>query len=165
MLFKPHLKRDRVTDITLQDLKALGVKGLLLDVDNTLSTHGGQHLTRGLEQWLKDMQGAGVGLIILSNAKRRRVEPFANKIGLSFQSLSAKPLPFGYLRAARKLGLSRSQTAIVGDQLFTDMLGGHLSGVKTILLTPIELEDKPSFRIRRRLERFFLKRYHWKENG
>ena len=159
MIFKPHIKRERITDITLSDLENLGVSALMLDVDNTMSTHGGQVLTEGLLEWLSKMQESGIKLIILSNAKNRRVEPFAAKISLNYIHLAAKPLPFGYFKAISVLGVSRKEAAIVGDQLFTDMLGGFLSGVKKILLTPILLEDKPSFIFRRKIERIFLKHY------
>ncbi len=159
MIFKPHIKRDRITDITVEDLKSIGVTALMLDVDNTMSTHGGQVLTDGLLDWIKYMQDNGIKLTVLSNARKSRVEPFANKISLRFIHLGLKPLPFGYFRAAKTLSTKRKNTAIVGDQLFTDMLGGFLSGVKKILLTPILLEDKPSFIIRRKLEKIFLSRY------
>lgn len=161
MIFKPHIKRDRITDITLSDVNALGVKALLLDVDNTMSTHGGQHLTDGLEEWLSMMTDGGIKLIVLSNARKTRVEPFAKKIGLPFIHLGLKPLPFGYFRAARAVGEKNRRVAIVGDQLFTDMLGGFLSGTKKILLTPILPEEKTSFVIRRRLEKLFLKHYRF----
>lgn len=159
MIFKPHIKRERIADITIEDVKGLGVNALLLDVDNTMSTHGGQVLTDGLTEWLSMMRENGIKLIVLSNARKSRVEPFAEKIGLPFIHLGLKPLPFGYFRAAKAVGEKRKNVAIVGDQLFTDMLGGFLSGTKKILLTPILLEDKPSFIIRRKIERIFLKHY------
>ncbi len=159
MIFKPHIKRDRITDITLDDVKSLGVNALLLDVDNTMSTHHGQTLTDGLMDWLALMQENGIKLIVLSNSKKRRVEPFANRIGLPFISTAAKPLPFGYFRAAKAVGEKRKNVAIVGDQMFTDMLGGWVSRVKKILLTPILPEDKWSFKVRRWLEKKLLKRY------
>ncbi len=159
MIFKPHIKRDRITDITVDDLKSIGVTALMLDVDNTMSTHGGQVLTDGLLEWITLMQSNGIKLTVLSNARKSRVEPFANKISLDFIHLGLKPLPFGYFRAAKSLKTKRKHTAIVGDQLFTDMLGGFLSGVKKILLTPILPEDKPSFILRRKIEKIFLDRY------
>ena len=159
MIFKPHIKRERIADITIEDVKGLGVNALLLDVDNTMSTHSGQVLTDGLTEWLSMMRENGIKLIVLSNARKSRVEPFAEKIGLPFIHLGLKPLPFGYFRAAKAVGEKRKNVAIVGDQLFTDMLGGFLSGTKKILLTPILLEDKPSFIIRRKLERILLKHY------
>jgi len=163
MILKPHIKRERITDITLDDVKKLGVNALLLDVDNTMSTHHGQTLTEGLLEWLSIMRENGIKLIVLSNSKRRRVEPFAEKIGLPFISTAAKPLPFGYFRAAKAVGEKRKNVAIVGDQMFTDMLGGWGAGVKKILLTPILLEDKWSFKVRRSLERKILKRYKFQD--
>ena len=159
MLLKPDIKLERVTDIKLETLKKYNISALILDVDNTLSTHHGQHLTDGLADWIGYMQDGGIILTILSNSNKDRVEPFANKIGLDFESLGLKPLPFGFLRVIKKLGLKRRNTAIVGDQIFTDILGGSLVGIKTVLLTPILLEDGISFKIRRRLEKLIFKIY------
>ena len=159
MLLKPDVKLERVTDIKLETLKKFNISALILDVDNTLSTHHGQNLTEGLSEWIEYMQNGGIILTILSNSNKNRVEPFANKIGLDFESLGLKPLPFGFLRVIKKLGLKRRNTAIVGDQIFTDVLGGNFVGIKTVLLTPILLEDGISFKIRRRLEKFIFKIY------
>lgn len=131
----------------------LGVNCLLIDIDNTLSTDHGTELITGLEDWLEAMRNAGVKLCILSNARGSRVLPFSEKVGLGFISLAMKPLPFGYLRGVKRAGAKRKNTAVVGDQIFTDILGGRLAGVKTVLLTPILPEDKLSFRIRRKLEK------------
>ena len=157
MLLKPHLKLNRITDIDSKHLKLLGVDALLLDVDNTLSTDHGTELVPGIFDWIEKMRKADVKLLIVSNARSCRVKPFAEKLGLDFIGLGLKPLPFGYFRGAKRAGSKRKNTAIVGDQIFTDILGGRLSGVKTILLTPIELEKKLSFRIRRRLEKTVFK--------
>ena len=73
--------------------------------------------------------------------------------------LAAKPLPFGYLRAVKKLGFKRKNVAIVGDQIFTDIMGGRLAGVKTVLVTDITPEDKTFFKIKRYFERKMLKRW------
>lgn len=159
MLFKPHLKKEHITDITLDDLKALGVDTLILDVDNTLSKHHSQTAAPGVKEWLADIQQKGIKLIILSNARRARVEPFANMLGLEFIPLGLKPLTFGYGKIRRLLKVKRKQVATVGDQLFTDMMGGHLAGIKCILVTPYEEEQKTSFVIRRRLEKILLKKY------
>lgn len=163
MIFKPHLKKDCITYITLKDLEALGVDTLMLDVDNTLSLHHSQQPAEGITQWISDMQQAGIRLIILSNARKARVAPFADKLGLPFVSLAKKPLPNGYFKAKKMMGINFKKTAAVGDQLFTDMLGGHLACVKCILVTPFKLEDKWNFKIRRTIERVFLKMYGYAE--
>ncbi len=151
------MKLNRITDIDIKHLNSLGVHTLLLDVDNTLSTDHGTELAKGLLMWIEEMRKNGIRLVIVSNAKKERVRPFAEKLGLEFIGMGLKPLPFGYFRGAKLAGTKRRNTAIVGDQIFTDILGGSLSGVKTILLTPIELEKKLSFRIRRKLEKLVFK--------
>lgn len=162
MLLKPNIKLNRVTDISAPILKKYGIKALILDVDNTLSTHHGEVLTDGLEDWLQKMQKNGVKLVILSNSKQARVEPFANKINLPFISMGLKPLPFKFSSALKVLGTKRHETAIVGDQIFTDTLGGNLYGVTTILLDPIKLESSKSFKFKRKIERVVYKIYRIK---
>lgn len=163
MLLKPHLKLNRITDVNMRHLDYLGVDTLLLDVDNTLSTDHGTVLTKGLTEWIERMKNDGIKLVIVSNARKERVRPFAEKLGLKFIGLGLKPLPFGYFRGVRYVSSKRKSTAIVGDQIFTDILGGRLSGVKTILLTPIKLENKFSFKIRRKLEKLVFKIYKIKD--
>lgn len=153
-LLHPTLYRRRVTDITLEDLKKLGVRGLLLDVDNTLTTHGSQHLSAEVEAWLRSMQEAGILLTVVSNSWEWRVAPFAQKIGLRHTSLSCKPSPIGFWRGCRRMGLKRRECAAVGDQIFTDILGANLGGVPSVLLDPIEKETgKPFLQLRRRWEK------------
>lgn len=156
-MFKPNIKIHRITDITADMLIQKNIKALILDVDNTLSTHHGMELVFGLEDWIKDMHNEGIKLLILSNSKERRVKPFAEKIGLDFCSLACKPLPFGYIKAKKRLALKNREIAIVGDQMFTDVLGGNVFGITTIMTDLILPEDKISFKIRRRLEKILLK--------
>lgn len=163
MLLKPDIKLHGITDITVEILNKFNIKALLLDVDNTMSTHHGQALTEGLLEWIDRMNKNGIKLMVLSNSKRKRIEPFAERISLPFISLGCKPLPTGYLRGVRALGEKRKNVAIVGDQIFTDVLGGNIVGVKTVLLTPIKLEDGLSFKIRRNLEKKIYKHYNIKD--
>ena len=157
MLFRPLIKLNKITDINIDLLNKYGIDSLILDVDNTLSTHHGQVLTEGLEEWLDLMRENGIKMTVLSNSTSKRLEPFAKKIGLDYISLGLKPLPFGYIRALRTLNSKKKDTAIVGDQIFTDTLGGNLVGVKTILLTPIKPETSLRFRMKRKVERLVIK--------
>lgn len=111
-----------------------------------------------------DDAGGGLTLTILSNNYKERVEPFAKQLGLPFVSMAAKPLPFGVGRACRKLKIRRKETALIGDQIFTDMICGNLAGVlHRCLVEPYELETTRSFRIRRRLEKPVIRRFLEKE--
>ena len=162
MLLKPTARINRVIDITPDMLKGMGVKALLLDVDNTLSTHHGTVLLDGLEEWIKNMQQSGIELLVLSNSKRRRVKPFAEGLGLDFVSLGLKPLPVGFIKALNKLRLKKSGVALVGDQIFTDVLGARTMGIKVFLSEPIKLENGTSFKIRRYFEAKLKKYYNKK---
>lgn len=162
MLIKPHLQLDRITDITPQLLEKMNISCLILDVDNTLCIKKGEVILPGVLNWLQKMREMGIKLIILSNAKPKRMSGIAKKFGLPFVGLGMKPLPFGYFRAAKRMGASLQNCAIVGDQLFTDMMGGHLALCKTILVCPVELETSRGFKIKRGLERKLLKKYNLK---
>lgn len=158
-LLYPTLYRDRITDITLEDLQALGVRGLLLDVDNTLTTHGSQDLSPAVAAWLKQMQEAGIRMTVVSNSWEWRVAPFAEKLGLRHTSLSCKPSPVGFWRGIHRLGLKRNECVAIGDQVFTDILGANLCGVRSIQLQPIQPEvGKPFLAYRRKWEKWLYAR-------
>ena len=161
-MFKPQYIFDKIWDIPFEFLKDNKINAVFLDVDNTLSTHHSQTPLEGLDEWLDKMKKNGIKLIILSNSKKARVTPFANKLGLDFISLGLKPLPFGLIRAKRRLGLKAKNVAMVGDQIFTDIIGANSCGLNTILLEPIKLEDGKSFKIRRKLEKRFIAKYERK---
>ena len=161
-MLKPNLITNNITDVSVEYLEQNNIKALLLDVDNTLSpAHGVKKLRDGGAEWLSLMRENGIELIILSNAKKERARRFGDTVGLEVIGLSMKPLPFGYFRAAKKLGIPRRNIAMIGDQYFTDILGGKLAGVKTVMVTDITPEDSAFFKLKRKAEKILLKR--WKK--
>lgn len=156
-LFTSALLFNKITDIKKEDLDNNGIKALFLDVDNTLTLHHSGILYDGVLEWIRNMESKGVTLIILSNSKRFRIEPLANSIGLKFVSLGLKPLFVGYRKALKLAGFKKKECAIVGDQIFTDILGANCYGIKSILTRPYILEEKTSFKIRRYFEKKILK--------
>ncbi len=156
-LFSSFAVFRRITDINIEFLKNNNIETLLLDVDNTLSTHHGTVIVDGLTEWLNKMQENGIMLVVVSNSKRWRIEPFAEKIGLPFVSLACKPLPNGYRKAVRMMKADKKTTAIIGDQIFTDVFGANLYGIRSLLVRPIKLEDGWSFKVRRYFEKKILK--------
>ncbi|WP_312641948.1 YqeG family HAD IIIA-type phosphatase [Hydrogenoanaerobacterium sp.] len=159
-IFYPYYSTKRAYDLTPQLLHSMDIKALLLDVDNTLTTHGNPVPNENILEWLDIMKQSGIPLMILSNNTHDRVKPFADRLGLLFESSGAKPLPKGFQRCCERLGLPKSEVAIVGDQLFTDIAGANLFGIKSILVEPIELETGVLFFVKRVLERPFLRAYH-----
>ena len=138
MLFRAKIALRSVCDITLQLLEKLGVCGLLLDIDNTLTTHDNPVPAAGVEAWVAGMQAAGISLCLVSNNHPPRVEPFAKRLGLDFVCEGKKPLTKGYREAVQKMGLSRKEVAAVGDQIFTDVLGANLFGVPCIFVSILQ---------------------------
>ncbi|QKN24118.1 YqeG family HAD IIIA-type phosphatase [Caproicibacterium lactatifermentans] len=148
----PTCSVNRVTQITPHLLQMLGVSAVLLDVDNTLSPPDSPVPFPGTVQWAHEMTRQGFHLVIVSNNFRRRVAPFAAQYSLPFVSFAMKPLPFGYLRALHTLKIPRSQAVIVGDQVYTDIIGANIVGIHSILVTPVVTEESVSFLRRRRGE-------------
>ena len=127
-VFRPTALKNRVTEITPEFLKGLGVRALLLDVDNTLSTYTSHTPMPGAVEWVRAMEAAGFQMIIISNNYKKRVKRFGAMFGLDTLSFAIKPLPVGYLRAARRLGVRCRECVIVGDQIFTDIVGANQIG-------------------------------------
>lgn len=155
MLFTPTGHYKSILEITPRVLKEMGVTALILDIDNTMTTHDNPTPLEGLFDWLELMRKSGIKMMIVSNNYSERVTPFAELLGLDFIPRGAKPLPKGYKAAAERLGVSKGEICTIGDQLFTDILGAKLFGIKSILVDPIEPETTLFFRIKRALEKPF----------
>ena len=155
-LFFPTVRISKAYEITGCQLKQMGVAGLILDIDNTLTTHDNPEPRKEILCWLDRMKQEGIGLILLSNNHPPRVQPFADGLGLAFEADGKKPLPAGYHRAAAAMGLSADKCAVVGDQIFTDVLGANLAGMQSILVTPMDYDEPVQIRFKRLLERPIL---------
>ena len=142
-MFKPTYVFDKVGEITPDFLAKKHIKGLLLDLDNTLTTHNNPVPPQSSLDWLAKMKAAGIKLI-------------AEQLELDFVPEGKKPLTFGYTKAIAKLGLNKKNVAAVGDQIFTDVLGSNLKGIRSIFVFPIEPETSLPFRFKRACEKPFL---------
>lgn len=156
MLFKPTYVFEDITKITVDFLNKNNIKGLLLDLDNTLTTHNNPIPPQTSLDWLDEMKSAGIKLMIVSNNSAERVTPFAEALGLHFVPNGKKPLTFGYTQAIKELGLPKKNVAAVGDQIFTDILGSNLKGIRSCFVFPIEPETSLPFRFKRACEKPFL---------
>lgn len=157
-LFYPTIYRRRITDVTAEQLRRLGVRAVLLDVDNTLTTHDAPDLTDEVKTWLSAMQAEGFLLLIMSNNTPERVAPFAEKIGLPYYAHACKPWPGGYRRAAQVLGVPKQECVAIGDQIFTDIVGANAARIPSILLEPIQPEVDQKFIVfKRKIERLLMK--------
>ncbi len=153
----------RVTEITPDILKKMGIRGLILDLDNTLTTHDNPVPGEGVLDWLDVMKKNNIRLMIVSNNHAPRVKPFADMLGLEFVSEGKKPLTKGFKEAVEKMGIPKKYIAAVGDQIFTDVLGAGLFGVKMLYVDPIEHEKTTFFKVKRKCEKPFLPRKYYNE--
>ena len=141
-----------VQAIDLGDLRRDGVEGLLLDLDNTLLPRDTNTVPDQLRSWVDRVRESGMRVCLISNNWHERVKSVADELGFELVSKALKPLPFAFRRAARLLGTRPDRTAVVGDQIFTDILGGNLVGAHTILVKPLSDTDLPHTLLLRRVE-------------
>lgn len=139
-------------------LEALGVRLLLADLDNTLAAYSDQAAAPRLRQWKDELEGRGIRLFLVSNSRKPgRAKRFADSLGIPWIGRAGKPSRKGFVRAMEEAGCGPEETAMVGDQIFTDILGGNRAGVTTILVRPVSL-DNAFRRLRFRLETPFRRR-------
>ncbi len=146
----------RLAGMSVDDLYAQGFRGLIVDLDNTLMGFRQTELEADHLAWVGRAHDRGFRIVMVSNNFTERVTGIARQLGVQCVPNALKPLPFGVLRGIRMLDLPRRQIAVVGDQLFTDVLSGKLCGLYTILTEPIERKDFPITKIFRLLERLML---------
>ena len=115
-----------------------------------------QTLLLGIEKCLDGLRAGGINLIIVSNNRKRRVKKFAERLNLPYIANAKKPFPAVFLKTLRRFDCLPCNGAVVGDQLFTDVLGANLAGIRSILVTNITPESGPFFRLKRRLEKWIL---------
>jgi len=159
----PHLRVDSVCELTLQRLAQLGIDSLLLDVDCTLKRYRDEQVTAEVAGWLDSLRGGGVGLCLVSNGMGPRIERFAARLDLPFIASALKPLPRGCRWAVERMQFDPARTAMVGDQLFADIMAGRFARLTAIYVRPIHPEEEPWFtRLKRRPERWMLR---WMEKS
>ncbi len=158
-LFFPSQLFKRAFYITPEQLVKNNIKALLLDVDNTLTGHGSQELPDEIDKWLCSMHDAGIKMAVVSNNMDKRVKPFANKIGLPYKAFCCKPSPLGLMKARGILGVEKSEIALVGDQIFTDVLAANFYGIKSFLVLPMYSDYKWTIRLKRYFESHILNLY------
>ena len=157
-LLIPTYAYKRATDLSPEFFTEKGIKCLLLDVDNTLTTHDNPIPADGIEPWLDTIKQSGLNAVILSNNSDERVKPFAEKLSLSYIPRARKPLTFGITKACKEYNITKNEIALIGDQIFTDIICGNLKGILTVLVEPYELEDKFFLNLKRKLEKPILKK-------
>jgi HAD superfamily phosphatase (TIGR01668 family) len=155
-MLKPKFRFNRITDIGKDFFKDNGIDNIILDIDNTLTHHSSQEIGREVLLWLEDRKKENMGIVLLSNNSEERVRPFANRLGLEFVPKAKKPLRKGYDEVIDRFLWDRNRTVSIGDQLFTDILGANVAGIRSVLVEPFHKEDGRFFAFKRMMEELIL---------
>ena len=162
MKLYPNLYLNNLKEITIELLKKNNIKGLILDIDNTLIDFD-KKLLEGCEEWCDNLKAQGIKMCILSNTnKQYKVKKVAEILNLEYLYFAHKPNKKGFKKAKELLNLEPQNIAVVGDQLFTDVLGANHAKMFSILVKPLNEKDIWITRLKRPIEQFFIKRYEKK---
>lgn len=155
----PNEYFNSVKEISIELLNKNNIKGLILDVDNTLINLE-RVMPAGVLEWAQDLKRNGIKICILSNSNNiKKVEEVAKIIDVPYIFFGKKPFKAGFLRAKGILKLNSNNIAVVGDQIFTDIIGANRCNMFSILVKPIEEKDYLITRIKRPVEKIIIKRY------
>ncbi len=155
--YEPDLYVDSIYDLDFNKLKKAGINAYLFDLDNTLVVTDHPESPPELVQLFKTLEAKGIKILILSNNSKKRVAEFSEPLGLPYIGRAFKPFASCYKRALEMLGTSASETAMVGDQRMTDVRGGNLNGLYTILVKSISEKEAGTTKINRFFEGFVVK--------
>ena len=151
-------------DVTPEFLLGIGIKALLIDIDNTLAPYEQPTPDEGIKAWFAALDKHGIKAAFVSNNGKERVELFNSEIGIPAFPKSGKPFSKNLYKAMEAMGSDRHNTAMLGDQLLTDAGAGNNIGLVTIIVPPIKDKNNLFFRFKRWLECGTVKKFV-KEHG
>ena len=164
MILYPNVHLKSVLEITIEFLHKNQINALILDVDNTLIDYD-RNMPDGTVEWVEQLKNNGIKFYIVSNTNNKdKVEQVSQKLKIKYNYFAKKPLKTGLLKAQKELQEKPENVAVVGDQIFTDVLGGNRCKMFTILIEPIAEKDIWLTKVKRPIEIFIKKKYFKKIN-
>lgn len=163
--FLPDYYYDVLADITPEMLTSLGIKGLVMDIDNTIVTYDDPTPTPAAQAWFDAVTKTGIKISFVSNNEWDRVREFNSSLNYPAYAKSGKPFIKYILKAMSDMGTTRENTAFIGDQVFTDVYAGKRAGLTVFLVKPIKDKTTLFFRAKRKLEVPVLKAYEKKKGN
>lgn len=162
--FFPKLKVESIQKIDFEVLAKNNIKGLILDIDNTLVP---QHMMDADEraiEWIEKVKSLGIKACIVSNASKKRVIRFNERLQIHAIHRASKPGTKAYLKAIELMEIKKEEAAVIGDQIFTDIYGGNRVGLFTILVNPIDRKEAVWVMLKRFPEKIILSSYEKHKN-
>lgn len=166
-LLHPKIYYPSIYEIDLKLLKEKGISGLLLDLDNTLIAWKEKGVDKELIDWINRLKEKDLKICIFSNSyfQKRRVTNIAKILKVPVVPSAFKPLPFNFYKACQMLNITPSETGVIGDQIFTDVLGGNIVGAFTILVKPKSKNEFIITKFFRLLERLIKRSFNENNRG
>ena len=156
-ILKPKVYINSVYNIDLKKLKKTKkIKGIIVDLDNTLVAWGQKEISQKTIDWVKEAKRLGFKICIVSNTNSKRVAEFAKIFNIPYHSKYFKPFSIAFNNGLKILDTKKSETVVIGDQIFTDIWGGNRLKLLTILVVPIVKKDSIGTFLHRNLEKIFI---------
>lgn len=155
---KPDMYLNTVHDLNTGLLAEKGISAIIIDIDNTLVSWDTKEPDEKVNQFVCRLVEEGFKICILSNNSKKRVEEFNKCLNLPAIYKAIKPSKYAFIRAMKLMDASAGNTAVIGDQLFTDVLGGNRLGIYTVLVSPISDKEFVGTRIVRMIEKAVLRK-------
>lgn len=156
----PFAHAKSIYDISIVFYKLLGIKTVLVDLDNTLDSYKAMTPRKDAIELKKKFDLFGINLIIVSNNKEKRVKPYANELGVNYRNSIHKPFPKRLNKLIKELNLNIDETLLIGDQLLTDVLLAKKVGIKVVLTEKLVKEDQWTTRFNRIREKNIRKKLY-----
>lgn len=159
MILYPDLYCKDVTQITIEILNKNNIKGLILDVDNTLIDYN-RNMNPKVKTWVDNLKKQGIKFCIVSNTnKHDKVKAVSETLDIPYFYFAKKPFKKGFLKAKKKMNLDEKNIAAVGDQIMTDIIGANRCKMFSILVQPINEKDIFITKIKRPIEKCIINKY------
>lgn len=158
--FYPDYSYKRVLDIDIKKFYDMGIRYALLDIDNTLVPYTSPEPDEKAIEFLNRLEIFGIRYAFVSNNSMDRINLFNLNIKAPAIAKAKKPLLYGISEIMKQLSADKTNTMLIGDQIFTDIVGGKRVGVPTILVEPIKEVDTAFFKFKRYFEKKVIKSYN-----
>lgn len=155
---KPDLTIKNIEELSFDFLVRQGIEGVIVDLDNTILPWVGKEIPLSIRQWFAGLQRLGIRFCILSNGASRRVHRLAATLEVPAISKAIKPRRKAFTKALALLETTGSNTAVIGDQLFTDVWGGNRLRLYTVLVSPLNKKEFIGTMLVRQVEKLVLKK-------
>ena len=158
--FYPDYKFSRTADIPDSFFTDNNIRFAVLDIDNTLVPYTSPLPDEEARSFLQRLKSLGVKYCFVSNNDEERVKLFCDELGESeYIAKAGKPFARKIKRAMWRMGAEKSNTVLIGDQVFTDVYGAKRAGILAVMVDPLEAKETPFFGLKRKMEKIVLKNY------